>query len=85
LFCGIGGFWIAADSLGLECVFSSDIDPACYFGDRPAGDITTIEPSSLDTRSRRAARRLSMPTVQHHWRALRRRRLRMAAQCQRQF
>ncbi|HNC49478.1 MAG TPA: DNA cytosine methyltransferase, partial [bacterium] len=26
LFCGIGGFRIAMDSLGHECVFSSDWD-----------------------------------------------------------
>jgi DNA (cytosine-5)-methyltransferase 1 len=54
LFCGIGGFRIAAEEAALErginvqCVFSSDIDPdaqATYFanfGDRPHGDITTV-------------------------------------------
>ncbi|MEW6212533.1 MAG: DNA cytosine methyltransferase [Acidobacteriota bacterium] len=26
MFCGIGGFHIAADSLGMECVFACDID-----------------------------------------------------------
>ncbi|MCP5173537.1 MAG: DNA (cytosine-5-)-methyltransferase [Moraxellaceae bacterium] len=54
LFCGIGGFRIAADiacrerQLSAHCVFSSDIDPdaqhAYYsnFGEKPAGDITLI-------------------------------------------
>ena len=48
LFCGIGGFHYAADSLGLRCVFASDIDEACRvqyernFKFRPAGDITEI-------------------------------------------
>ena len=48
LFCGIGGFHYAAESLGLECVFASDIDDdACAqyehnFGWWPAGDITQI-------------------------------------------
>ena len=48
LFCGIGGFHYAADSLGLRCVFASDIDDACRaqyernFNFRPAGDITEI-------------------------------------------
>lgn len=55
LFCGIGGFRIAAmnasKDVGVtsECVFSSDIDvdaQTAYeanFGDRPHGDITAIE------------------------------------------
>ena len=53
LFCGIGGFRLAADSFGMECVYSSDIDPHCQdayeanFGERPAGDITKIEPRSI--------------------------------------
>ena len=54
LFCGIGGFRIAANEaakrLGsrAECVFSSDIDPDAQvayqanFGETPAGDITGI-------------------------------------------
>lgn len=58
LFCGIGGFRIAAEQaanrLGTqaECVLSSDIDPACQsayeenFGEKPLGDI-----SSIDTRT----------------------------------
>lgn len=55
LFCGIGGFRIAAEQvfgkfdLENECVFSSDIDIHCResyfknFGDYPEGDITTID------------------------------------------
>ncbi len=55
LFCGIGGFRLAAQQVcaeqGLqpECVFSADIDPdaqlayAANFGDRPQGDITQID------------------------------------------
>jgi DNA (cytosine-5)-methyltransferase 1 len=54
LFCGIGGFHIAAVTVCQEreilpvCVFSSDIDPdsqkvyEANFGQRPAGDITQI-------------------------------------------
>ena len=49
LFCGIGGFRQALESLGGKCVFSSDIDPharATYkenYGDEPSGDITKID------------------------------------------
>src|SRR4030042_6799169 len=49
LFCGIGGFRIAAESYGFRCVFSSDIDAdACRtykdnFGEYPSGDITKIK------------------------------------------
>ncbi len=54
LFCGIGGFRIAAQNaakaLGLEakCVFSSDIDKyaresyKANFGEYPTGDITKV-------------------------------------------
>lgn len=54
LFCGIGGFRIAAQTVfpahGFEpeCVFSSDIDPDAQtayeanFGERPHGDITKV-------------------------------------------
>ena len=48
LFCGIGGFHYAASSLGLQCVFASDIDEACRqqyqrnFGISPVGDITGV-------------------------------------------
>ena len=53
LFCGIGGFHIAASNLGLDCVFASDIDTdACEiyernFGLYPQGDITKIDVSSI--------------------------------------
>lgn len=49
LFCGIGGFHVAASRFGLSCVFASDIDEtarAVYesnLGHRPVGDITAIE------------------------------------------
>lgn len=54
LFCGIGGFRIAAQTVCAErglypiCVFSSDIDPDAQtayeanFGERPHGDITKV-------------------------------------------
>ena len=49
LFAGIGGFRLGMESLGGECVFSSEIDPhACEmyeanFGDNPFCDITTVD------------------------------------------
>lgn len=49
LFCGIGGFRIGFESIGGECVFSSDIDKfACEtyksnFNEYPNGDITEIK------------------------------------------
>lgn len=48
LFCGIGGFRLALEKEGLECVFSSDIDKHARdayqrnFGEEPKGDITQI-------------------------------------------
>ena len=48
LFCGVGGFHLAAVAHGLQCVFACDIDaPACEvyfsnFGIVPQGDITRI-------------------------------------------
>jgi DNA (cytosine-5)-methyltransferase 1 len=48
LFAGIGGFRIALESFGANCVFSSEWDKhaqkvyAANFGDFPAGDITQI-------------------------------------------
>jgi DNA (cytosine-5)-methyltransferase 1 len=45
LFCGIGGFRLAFENEGCECVFSSDWDAharqtyAANFGEEPAGDI----------------------------------------------
>ena len=53
LFCGIGGFHIAATRLGMQCVFSCDIDAEARrayrhnFGVEPAGDITEIPPESI--------------------------------------
>lgn len=48
LFCGIGGFRLALEKRGLECVFSSDVDPHVQevykqnFAEKPCGDITEI-------------------------------------------
>lgn len=48
LFCGIGGFRVALEEKGMECVFSSDIDKDVQkiykknFGEEPHGDITEI-------------------------------------------
>lgn len=53
LFAGIGGFRIAFEGVGGECVFSSEINPfACRtyeanHGDRPAGDITRVAESDI--------------------------------------
>ncbi|MDE0309949.1 MAG: DNA cytosine methyltransferase [Acidiferrobacterales bacterium] len=53
LFCGVGGFHIAAAAVGLECVFASEIDkPArsvykSNFGIPPNGDITCIDASDV--------------------------------------
>ena len=49
LFAGIGGFRQALESLGLECVFSSEWDPqaqqtySANYGEIPHGDITKID------------------------------------------
>jgi len=48
LFCGIGGFRVALEKQGMECVFSSDNDLKVQdayrrnFGEKPHGDITEI-------------------------------------------
>ncbi|MBE0425145.1 MAG: DNA (cytosine-5-)-methyltransferase [Nitrospirae bacterium] len=59
LFCGIGGFRIAAEQMANEfgiqvkCVFSCDIDEECQkayeenFGERPAADITAIKAEAI--------------------------------------
>ena len=53
LFCGIGGFHYAAESLGLQCVFACDIDPAARaqyehnFGMVPADDIQEVDPAGV--------------------------------------
>lgn len=53
LFCGIGGFRIAFESVGGKCVFSSDIDKyACEtykanFDEYPLSDITKIDEKEI--------------------------------------
>lgn len=53
LFAGIGGIRLAFESVGGECVFSSEINPfACQtyeanHGDKPAGDITQVDESDI--------------------------------------
>lgn len=53
LFSGLGGFRIALESLGGECVFSSDIDKAARetynmnFEEYPYGDITKIDEKEI--------------------------------------
>ena len=53
LFCGIGGFHLAAADLGMACVFACDIDAAARrayqgnFGIAPAGDITDLDPAAI--------------------------------------
>jgi DNA (cytosine-5)-methyltransferase 1 len=53
LFAGIGGFRLAGEEHGMECVFSSEIDKfACEvyknnFGETPQGDITQIDAKDI--------------------------------------
>ncbi len=53
LFCGIGGFRLALEERGLECVFSCDIDSYVQevykqnFGEKPKGDITEISVKNI--------------------------------------
>lgn len=53
LFCGIGGFHVAAKNLGLDVVFASDIDAdarnayRANFGLEPQGDITRIHSDAI--------------------------------------
>ena len=53
LFCGIGGFHLAATSLGLKCVYACDIDDdardayEANFGMMPDGDISRAKPSDI--------------------------------------
>lgn len=53
LFAGIGGFRIAMERLGGECVFTSEWDKyaqktyKAWFGDMPSGDIRNIRPQDI--------------------------------------
>lgn len=53
LFCGIGGFHLAAAAKGLQCVFACDIDRTAHevyrnnFAMTPAGDITDIAATDI--------------------------------------
>lgn len=53
LFSGIGGFHIAAASLGMKCILASEVDPAARhsyhanFGILPRGDIRDLEPKDM--------------------------------------
>lgn len=53
LFSGIGGFRLAFENLGCECVFSSEIDKYARdtyynnFNEYPSGDITKIDASEI--------------------------------------
>ena len=53
MFCGIGGFHIAAAQLEMQCVFACDIDGEARrtyeqnFGIAPEGDITDIHPETI--------------------------------------
>lgn len=53
LFCGIGGFRLAFEAAGAECVFSSDWDKfsrqtyAANFGDTPHGDIHQVSVAEI--------------------------------------
>jgi DNA (cytosine-5)-methyltransferase 1 len=53
LFCGIGGFRLAFDRVGCECVFSSDWNEKAQetyeanFGERPHGDIYSVSDNAI--------------------------------------
>lgn len=53
MFCGIGGFHLAASSFGMKCVFACDIDEEARktyyhnFGIMPAGDIARLRESHV--------------------------------------
>ncbi|MBL0175315.1 MAG: DNA (cytosine-5-)-methyltransferase [Ignavibacteria bacterium] len=55
LFCGIGGFRIAFERAGCECVFSSDYDKfsqltyEANFGEKPHGDIHSVAVADIPT------------------------------------
>lgn len=53
LFCGVGGFHLAAKTLGLKCVYACDVSSpareayATNFGLTPAGDVTQENPENI--------------------------------------
>lgn len=53
MFCGIGGFHLAASSFGMRCVYACDVDDEARkayehnYGIKPAGDISRIKASSV--------------------------------------
>src|SRR4051812_7166233 len=53
IFAGIGGFRIALEKLGGECVFSSEWDKysqktyTAWFGETPTGDIRRVKPAVI--------------------------------------
>ena len=53
LFCGIGSFHIAAEALGMRCVYACDNDPhvqkvyQAHFGMLPDGDIQRVNPAKV--------------------------------------
>ena len=53
LFCGIGGFHLAAAEFGMQCVFACDTDPdarrayAANFSPQPQGDITQVDADAI--------------------------------------
>jgi DNA (cytosine-5)-methyltransferase 1 len=53
MFCGIGGFHAAAESLGMDCVFACDIDDEARrayehnWGIQPVGDIAGVRPANM--------------------------------------
>lgn len=53
MFCGIGGFHLAASSFGMKCVFACDIDEEARntyhhnFGIMPAGDIARVRDTQI--------------------------------------
>ncbi|RNI32236.1 DNA (cytosine-5-)-methyltransferase [Rufibacter immobilis] len=53
LFAGIGGFRLGLEKAGGECVFTSEWDKysqktyEAWYGDKPSGDITQIDPNTI--------------------------------------